>query len=116
MMRGKSWLIILVWLLPPILCVVAFAYGTGGWNYAYSSVSPDGRYRVDLYMANRWQWATHILSYEEPGFARLTRTRDNSLLGTSNVITLMDSRVQWLPDEVVVGSQTFYKLPKGHWE
>lgn len=93
-----------------------FAYSSSGWNYLDSSVSPDGRYRVDLYTANRWQWLTHISAYEEPGFARLSRTSDNRLLSTSRVITLMDSNVTWLPDVVVVGTQTRHKLPEGKWE
>ncbi|WP_419809084.1 hypothetical protein [Sphingomonas sp.] len=91
-------------------------YSCGGWNYSHSSVSPDGKYRVDLYTANRWQWMTHILSYEEPGFARLSRTSDNRMIDTSGVITLMDSNVTWLPDVVVVGTQTRHKLPEGRWE
>lgn len=115
MIRAK-WRLAAVGLLLPTACVLAYAYGSSGWNYAYSSASPDGQYRVDLYTANRLQWATHILTYEEPGFARLSRTSDNALIDTSGVITLMDSRVRWLPDEVVVGSQTFHKLPEGSWE
>lgn len=115
-MTRQRWQLAAAGFLLPAAGVSAYAYGSGGWNYAYSSASPDGQYRVDLYTANRWQWATHIISYEEPGFARLTRARDNALIGTSGVITLMDSKVQWLPGEVVVGSQTVHKLPAGSWE
>lgn len=106
---------VLSYLIAASLPLAIYVYSSSGWNYAFSSVSPDGRYRVDLYTANRWQWVTHIISWEEPGFARLTRTTDNKSLGTSQVITLVDSNVTWLPDVVVVGTQTDHKLPDGDW-
>lgn len=103
-------------LIAATIATILYAFASSGWNYAFSSVSPNGQYRVDLYTANRWQWATHILSYEEPGFARLSRVSDNRPISTSGVITLLDSNVTWLPDVVVVGTQTRHPLPQGKWE
>lgn len=92
------------------------AWLNGGWNLAFSQLSPDGRYRVDLYEGSRWQRAAYLPWYEEPGFARLSRTRDGRLLGTSRVIELANSPVAWLQDGVLIATQAQYHLDIGRWD
>lgn len=114
-MLNARWRCLIGSLLSVVCALFVYGYATSGWNLDYSSTSPEGKYRVDVYMANRWQWATHIGQFEEPGFARLSRTADNQLIDTSGVITLMDSRVTWQSDKVAVGTQTLHDLPAGRW-
>ena len=88
----------------------------GGWNLQTSSVSPDGRYRVDLYSGTRWQRAVYQVWFEDPGFARLTRASDGRSLATSKVIDLSDSPVRWVPEGALVSTQTEFHYARGQWD
>lgn len=100
------------------LCAVALAslWLDGGWNLQASSTSPDGRYRVDLYRGTNWQRATYQVWFEDPGFARLTRTSDGQSLATSKVIELADSPVTWIPAGVLVSTQAEFRYATRKWE
>lgn len=100
------------------VCATAAAclWLNGGWNLQASSTSSDGRYRVDLYRGTRWQRTVYRIWYQDPGFARVSRTSDGRSLATSRVIDLADSPVTWIPPGVLVSTQTEFRYATGAWD
>jgi hypothetical protein len=99
-----------------VTAIIACVYLAGGSVRQEAVVSPDHRYRVDFHTASRWQWLTHIQQLEEPGFAVVVRVSDNRASPSSQVLTLVDSPVIWLPDGVMIGTQAKYVFRTGRWE
>lgn len=107
------------WIVGMAIAVAAIAacvYLAGGSVSQDSVLSPDRRYRVDFHTATRWQWLTHIERFEEPGVAIVVRVADESASPSSDVLTLVDSPVTWLPEGVLVGTQAKYVFASRTWE
>jgi hypothetical protein len=112
-MGRRAWI---VGLAIAVAAIVAGAYLAGGSVPQGSVLSPDRRHRVDFYTATRWQWLTRIERLDEPGVAIVVRVSDHRASPSSDVLTLVDSPVLWLPEGVMIGTQAKYVFATERWE
>jgi hypothetical protein len=91
------------------------AHGAGGVRLSYSSLSPDGRERLDVYHASRWR-ALLTPGADMPGFVRLVRLAGDETLGTSPTFELSGGgRVIWSREQVQLGSSASFDRTTGTW-
>lgn len=90
-------------------------YQEGGAATPFFQLSPDGKERVDLHHATRWQ-AHRMPNADSPGFIRLARLAGDEPLGTPAPSEMSGSgKVTWDETGVHVGSTATFDKRTGRW-
>nr|WP_294503695.1 hypothetical protein [uncultured Rhodopila sp.] len=76
---------------------VMLAWGFTGGEIFQTTTNEDGTYRLDFFTPDRFNRLLHP-DMETPGFVRLYRVSDGSIIGTSRVVDFFggNARVTWL--------------------
>lgn len=105
----------LILIVAAIAAVIGGVWLNGGDNLATSSVSPDGRFQLDLYYGKRWQRAFYGYWYIYPGFAKMTGRGESRSRDTSPVFDLSSSETFWSPEGVLISSQAEFLYASNRW-
>jgi hypothetical protein len=80
-----------------VALAVVLAWGFSGSEMFQSATNEDATYRLDFFTPDRFGRLLHR-DMDTPGFVRLYRVADGSLVGTSGVVDFFggNARVTWL--------------------